>query len=138
MFLLLGEVIKYSPSKMLKDASQIHGTILAINLGKFRNDRIEYKCIKNLVKTIIKIIDKTTDYALQTAEVLDVYDTYFSKPNRMGLLVIKNILDELPENSYFSKAKAASIILRERKIVHDILEYLKKEDNDAGFAFDLE
>ena len=125
MFILLGEVVKFSPAKMLKDASLVHGNILRDHLGKLKNDRVEHKCIKNLVKTIIKIIEKTTETANQTEEILDIYDTYFEVPNRLGLLVIKYILDDLPESAYFSRAKAAGIILRERKIVQEVLNCLK-------------
>ena len=54
--MLLGEIIRYSSTQMLKEASKALGSILANCSGKFRNDRIEYKCIKNFVRCITKLI----------------------------------------------------------------------------------
>lgn len=37
MFLLLGEVLRYSAEEMMKRGAAIHGAILKAHMGKFRN-----------------------------------------------------------------------------------------------------
>lgn len=99
---------------------------------------MQYKCIKNLVTALIKIIDKKQDPIVKTKELLGVYDQYFSEPNKLGIMIIRNIFSELSEVSIMSKSKAAGIIVNERPIVKQSLQLLQDEKVSISLKYDLE
>ncbi len=60
-FLICGQCIRYSTQNILRQFVDALGQILKNNFRKFRNERIEQRCIKCYVKAIIRLLEKDND-----------------------------------------------------------------------------
>jgi hypothetical protein len=63
---------------------------------------------------------------VEERRVLEVYDFYLGESfNKLGMMVIKGILEELSETLDLSKSKCASIIINKRNVIIEGLKSLK-------------
>lgn len=58
LFSIISQCIRYSTNAMLKEFIAALGDILRNNAGKFRQERIEQRCLKCYVKAIARLLDK--------------------------------------------------------------------------------
>lgn len=76
MFNLLIEIFRYATYHQIKRAAQSLVGILTSNWGKFRNERIQSKCMQTFVKAMTKIIEKNTDISVGNQDLIDAYDKF--------------------------------------------------------------
>lgn len=100
LFSICSQCIRYSTTNLLKEFITELSKILESNIGKFRNEKIEQKCLKCFVKAVVRLLDKDLNSETKKSEFLKLYDHYFEKEfNNLGIMVFKAIFDELPEIS---------------------------------------
>lgn len=72
------------------------------------------------------MIDKKNDLEEKIMDVYALYDQYMAKPCSLGIKLIKNIINGLPEVAYLSKNKAALKLLQEKNILREGILLLKE------------
>lgn len=63
------------------------------------------------VKAVSKVIERNSNFDDRIKDVLELYDKYMSVPSKLGVKIMKNIINGLPDVAFVSKGKAAAKIL---------------------------